>query len=228
MRRLLFVIALPLLATACGGSTFEYAPVAQKPSPLLDPEYTEDGLFGERFDVNLDGRADIVKYFQYKDDSGANIAAPRTFDPKAKYVRSIVRKELDTNLDGNIDVIRSYDTRGNLTGERLDTNFNGKFDVAAILTRGAISRVDLDENEDGTPEKVAFFRGGRLQRVESDPNQNGATDSWSYFDRGALTRVGFDYNGDGVIDDSHIRHAVEIPVSPGTASPAPAEGSGSN
>ena len=219
---ILALLSLSMLA-ACGGSDQSLRERAQeKPSPLLEPIYTEDGMKGERFDLNLDGTADIVKWLRYRDRSGQLLADARLKEPRGEYVEVIMRKEMDTNLDGKMDVIRNYNRRGALTGEQVDTEFDGVLETEATVVDGKVTRVTIDLNADGKPESVRYYRNGQLQRIERDPNGDGVTDTWSHFENHALTRIGADYDGDGGVDDWKIFHLVVAPAgTAGTTEAAP-------
>ena len=219
------ILALITLSTltACGGSEASLRERSQdKPSPLLEPIYTEDGMKGERFDLNLDGTADIVKWVRYRDRSGQLLADARLREPRGEYVEVIMRKEMDTNLDGKMDVIRNYNRRGALTGEQVDTEFDGILETEATVVEGMVTRVTIDLTGDGKPESTRYYRNGQLQRIERDPNSDGLTDTWSHFENQALTRIGTDYDGDGGVDDWRIFHNVVAPAAAPAAAPAPA------
>jgi hypothetical protein len=219
------ILALITLSTltACGGSEATLRERSQdKPSPLLEPIYTEDGLKGERFDLNLDGTADIVKWVRYRDRAGQLLADARLREPRGEYVEVIMRKEMDTNLDGKMDVIRNYNRRGALTGEQVDTEFDGILETEATVVEGMVTRVTIDLTGDGKPESTRYYRDGKLQRIERDPNSDGLTDTWSHFENQALTRIGTDYDGDGGVDDWKIFHNVAAPAAAPVAPAAPA------
>lgn len=231
----LALLSLSMLA-ACGGSDASLRERTQDvPSPLLEPIYTEDGMKGERFDLNLDGTADIVKWVRYRDRSGQLLADARLKEPRGEYVEVIMRKEMDTNLDGKMDVIRNYNRRGALTGEQIDTEFDGILETEATIVDGKVTRITIDLNGDGKPESTRYYRNGQLQRIERDPNGDGLTNSWSHFENQALTRIGTDYDGDGGVDDWKIFHRVaapaaapvaaepvSVPAAPAPDAPAPA------
>jgi hypothetical protein len=219
------ILALITLSTltACGGSEATLRERSQdKPSPLLEPIYTEDGRKGERFDLNLDGTADIVKWVRYKDRSGQLLADARLKEPRGEYMEIIIGKEMDTNLDGKMDVIRNYNNRGGLTGEQVDTDFDGILETEATVVEGMVTRVTIDLTGDGKPESTRYYRNGKLQRIERDPNSDGLTDTWSHFENQALTRIGTDYDGDGGVDDWKIFHNVAAPAAAPVAPAAPA------
>ena len=211
-------VSLSLL-TACGGSELSLRERTQeKPSPLLEPIYTEDGMKGERFDLNLDGTADIIKWLRYRDRSGQLLADARLKEPRGEYVEVIMRKEMDTNLDGKMDVIRNYNRRGALTGEQVDTEFDGILETEATVVDGMVTKVTIDINGDGKPESSRFYRNGKIQRIERDPKGDGVTDTWSHFENQALIRIGTDFDGDGGVDDWKTFHLVAAPA----ATPTPA------
>lgn len=218
---ILAMVSLTLLA-ACGGSEMTLKERAQEqPSPLLEPIYTEDGMKGERFDLNLDGNPDIVKWLRYRDKSGQLLADARLKEPRGEYVELIMRKEMDTNLDGKMDVIRNYNRRGALTGEQVDSDFDGVLETEATIVDGNVNRVTIDVNGDGKPESTRYYRNGALQRIERDPNGDGVTETWSHFENQAITRIGTDFDGDGGVDDWKIFHLVAAPASPAAPAAAP-------
>src|SRR5262249_12287677 len=95
------VLALSLAAVACGGGSSAPAPVAapieaQENGPGADKEAwaKSQGLELKKFDLNRDGEPDIFKYYRMVDD-------PKNAGNK---LEQMVRKEIDINHDGKIDV----------------------------------------------------------------------------------------------------------------------------
>jgi hypothetical protein len=72
----------------------------------------EDGLLGQDIDLDADGAPDIKNYYRERSD------APRL----------LVRKELDLNRDGKIDVLSFFDADGNLEREEMDSDYDGTLD----------------------------------------------------------------------------------------------------
>ena len=184
-----------LLVCACSAAP---DPNAVPMSERLDTtESTQDGLRVVRFDVNRDQRPNIWKY--YKDVPG----------PDGRMLEIMVRKELDLNADGHVDVIRHYDEQGKVTKEELDLSFDRRIDVINYFEDGVLVRAEMDLNFDGVPDLFRYYRQGKLVRLERDTNFNGQIDYWEYYEEGRLDRVGYDISGDGQIDRMDRRKSAE-------------------
>jgi hypothetical protein len=109
-------------------------------------------------------------------------------------------REVDTNLDGAKDVMRTYTDKGDPLNELADTNFDGKVDTWITFTRGRIAKVQLDKSGRGQPEEVKFYVGGKLARAQRDTNKDGKPDQWEIYDEGRLQRLGVDLDFDGRVD----------------------------
>jgi hypothetical protein len=109
-------------------------------------------------------------------------------------------REVDTNLDGAKDVMRTYTDKGDPLNELADTNFDGKVDTWITFARGRISKVQLDKSGRGQPEEVKFYVGGKLARAQRDTNKDGKPDQWEIYDEGRLQRLGVDLDFDGRVD----------------------------
>jgi hypothetical protein len=109
-------------------------------------------------------------------------------------------REVDTNLDGAKDVMRTYTDKGEPLNELADTNFDGKVDTWITFSRGRIAKVQLDKSGRGQPEEVKFYVGGKLARAQRDTNRDGKPDQWEIYDDGRLQRLGVDLDFDGRVD----------------------------
>ena len=109
-------------------------------------------------------------------------------------------REVDTNLDGAKDVMRTYTDKGEPLNELADTNFDGKVDTWITFSRGRIAKVQLDKSGHGQPEEVKFYVGGKLARAQRDTNRDGKPDQWEIYDDGRLQRLGVDLDFDGRVD----------------------------
>jgi hypothetical protein len=109
-------------------------------------------------------------------------------------------REVDTNLDGAKDVMRTYTDKGDPLNELADTNFDGKVDTWITFTRGRIAKVQLDKSGRGQPDEVKFYVGGKLARAQRDTNRDGKPDQWEIYDEGRLQRLGVDLDFDGRVD----------------------------
>lgn len=135
-------------------------------------------------DLNKDGKPDAYQFTRVIDEQPV-----------------VVRKEVDINFDGKIDLVRDLSDKGELVDERLDNDFDGKIDLVVFFERGAIVRKEYDTNFDAKVDVWRFFDKGAMLREEADLDYNGQVDYWEYFEGGKLDRVGIDRNGDGNVDE---------------------------
>jgi hypothetical protein len=151
---------------------------------------TEEGLIRREIDLNGDGAPDIVNLLRPLDDE-----------------RVAVAKNTDLNFDGKFDVFTEFDAFGQISRERIDTDFDGDLDTIDLYKDGARVKSDRDIDFDGDFDVFAFYvveTDGRvrLDRKESDTDGNGKIDLWERFDLdGKLIRAGRDLDNDGKIDE---------------------------
>lgn len=135
-------------------------------------------------DLNRDGRPDAYQFTKVADGEAV-----------------VVRKEVDVNFDGRIDLVRNLNDKGQLLEERLDTDFDNKIDLIVHFEREQIVRKENDTNFDGKVDVWRFFDKGSITREEADLNYDGRVDYWEYFEGGKLDRVGIDRDYDGNVDE---------------------------
>lgn len=127
--------------------------------------------------------------------------------------RVLVCREIDTNLDGIKDVVRTYNDNGEPLREEADTDYDGRIDVWTDFVDGIIAEVQVDTNKDGEPDVWKFYVDGQLQRVRRDRNGDGKPDVWEFWSNGRLERIGYDETFDGKVDrwdrDRELKHEVE-------------------
>jgi hypothetical protein len=146
--------------------------------------------------------------------------------------KTLACREIDTNLDGIKDVVRTFNQRGEALHEEADRDYDGKIDVWINFVDGRIAQEDIDTNRDGKPDVWKFYVNGQLQRVRRDRNGDGKPDVWEFYSKGRLERIGVDETYDGHVDrwdrdeqlkyeaDNAERKAQE-PSGPETKSSAP-------
>ena len=140
------------------------------------------------FDLNKDGKPDIWVY------------TVTVKGPDGKDVERLVRKELDINWDGKVDISRQYDEKEQLTREALDLDFDGKVDEVVFYEKGQVVRKERDLSSSGKPSLWVFYENGQIVRKERDTHGNGKVDYWEYWEGGQVDRVGEDLDGDGTVD----------------------------
>ena len=114
--------------------------------------------------------------------------------------RVLMCREVDTNLDGVKDVVRTYTDKGEALNEVADTNFDGKMDTWITFTKGRVSKLREDHNSDGNDDETRFYVGGQLSRAQIDTNYDSKPDVWEIYDDGKLERRGVDLDFDGHVD----------------------------
>lgn len=192
-----FIIATVALA-ACGGNKD-----VKKDQPL--GEDSAEGEGGQQiaenirqqqqgnekvteYDLNHDKKPDVWSYtVDAKDDQG------RAFE-------KLVRKELDINWDGKVDITRNYDVKEQVEREALDLDFDGKVDQVNFYEKGQITRKERDLDYNGKPDLWIYFEKGKIVRKERDTDSNGRVDYWEYWEGDQVDRVGEDLDGDGTVD----------------------------
>lgn len=156
------------------------------------------------FDMNRDGRVDLLKFY----------AAKQTYSDDAAAKYALIRKELDLNFDGRIDRIMYYDAKEALIREEIDADFDGKVDRISYYSDGLIVKTEIYSDQclqiviDGqdTPEvhpmTTRHYRKGIFTREEHDALCRGKLDSvFIYNEKGELSQTGLDRNGDGIIEE---------------------------
>jgi hypothetical protein len=153
-------------------------------------------------------------------------AGPGSFRPNIRRVFKVVGdrdtrhtvvlcREIDTNLDGIKDVVRTFNEKGEPLHEEADTNFDGRIDVWMNFTDGRISEEDVDTTfAIGRPNVWKFYIDGRISRIRRNMHcQNGKADTWEIYYNDRLERVGTDETCDGHVDrwdrDAQILAAEE-------------------
>ena len=183
--------AIALQTAACAGADKKDDDQKRKIQVLRGAErYPTEGLIVVKADLNGDSIPDV--YSIYKE-----ILDPQ--DKEKPPERELLRKEIDVNFDGAIDIWRHYNA-STLSKEELDYNFDGRIDGINFFDKGNIVRKELDVEFDQAPDIFKYYKKGQLIRIERDSNNDGRVDYWEYYERGVLDRIGRDNNGDGRVD----------------------------
>ncbi len=137
----------------------------------------------------------------------------KTFGEGDSRHRTLACREIDTNLDGIKDVVRTFNQKGEALHEEADRDYDGRIDVWINFVDGRIAEEDVDTNRDGKPDVWKFYTNGQLQRIRRDRNGDGKPDVWEIYAKGRLERVGVDENSDGHVDrwdrDEQLKYEAE-------------------
>ena len=137
----------------------------------------------------------------------------KTFGEGDARHKTLVCREIDTNLDGIKDVVRTFNAKGEAVHEEADRDYDGRTDLWINFVDGRMAEEDLDSNSDGRPDVWKFYVDGQLQRIRRDRNFDGKPDIWEIYTRGRLERVGLDDSFDGHVDrwdrDEQMKYEAE-------------------
>jgi len=142
-------------------------------------------------------------------------------------------REIDTNLDGIKDVVRTFNEKGEPLHEEADTNYDGKVDDWVNFAGGRIEEEDVDTTfAAGRPNVWKFYVDGQLSRIRRNTHcPNGKPDTWEIYYNDRLERVGNDATCDGHVDrwdrDTQLMAAEEAAQDKANAAVADAGPGGS-
>jgi len=140
------------------------------------------------FDLNHDGRPDVWVY------------TVKAKTPDGKEYDRVVRKEMDINWDGKVDIVRYYDENEQISKEELDLDFDGRIDQWNYYEKGVLVRKERDLDFNGKPDLWIYYDKGHIVRKERDTNHSGKVNYWEYWENDHVDRIGEDLNGDGQVD----------------------------
>lgn len=215
MKRICVVLGVAAIAAvgACGGDSKGVVKTATAPGGSKDPSKWP-----------ADDRS-MCDWRNKPELDVANTAGPGAIKPNVRRVykvfgegdtvhKTLVCREIDTNLDGIKDVVRTFNEKGEAIHEEADRNYDGRIDVWINFVAGRMSEEDLDTNLDGKPDVWKFYVDGQLQRIRRDRNFDGKSDVWEIYAKGGrLERVGMDETYDGHVDrwdrDEQLKYEAE-------------------
>lgn len=167
-------------AAASGGPT-----IPTGTAGVMTERATADGLTEVSVDLNGDSKAEIINYYRMADGN-----------------KLLLRKDVDLNRDGRIDVRSSYDEAGLRVQEEMDGDFDGRADWVDHYIAGKRTMSEVDTDFNGTFDLFKYYENSRVRRKERDSDSNGKIDFWEYLDEaGSVTKTGRDNDGDGVMDE---------------------------
>jgi hypothetical protein len=176
-------------AAGCAGNRAASGSGSDKAEEIVGIQSRQEGdLTVKMFDLFHTGRPDVWEYYK-------TVTDPATGRSRLR----LVRKEMDLNDDGKVDVTRYYDENEKVVKEELDLDFEGKVDeVIYFDDRGLPTKKEvLDAN--GRPNLWKYYENGQMVRIERDTKGTGKVDTWEYWVDGKLDRIGVDTVGDGVV-----------------------------
>ncbi len=196
-------IAVLFAFMACAEKKVVQKPDTIKVKEAVRVEHSDPGnLTIREFDMNHDKQPDMFKFFD-----------PNTLNPSTKEP-VLVKRELDLNADGKVDVWTMYGIKGDVTQESFDLDYDGKIDMVDYFSKGAMIRQEIDNQFDEKPDVFKFYSKGMLIRKEADTNGDGKVNYWEeYLGGEQIKRIGIDLDGDGVVDQWK-KPEIEAPQQP--------------
>lgn len=228
------LLALAVLAVACGGKTPPPASSRIAPGGSNDPSHwpSDDRSMCDRF----------VHWKNSPDLQVSETVGPGAFKPNIRRIYKVIGdkddrhqvvlcREIDTNLDGLKDVVRTFNDKGEPVHEEADTNFDGVVDDWINFADGRIEEEDIDTTlSAGRPNVWKFYLDGALSRIRRNTHcPSGKPDVWEIYVKDRLERIGSDATCDGHVDrwdrDSQLmaeeEAASQVQVAEGGAPAAP-------
>ncbi|WNG36563.1 hypothetical protein F0U61_24955 [Archangium violaceum] len=156
------------------------------PESIQPPQATNEKV--TKKDTNTDQKPDVWVYTveeQRADGQGRD---------------RMVRKEMDINWDGRVDITTYYDAREEREREAMDLDYDGKVDSVFFYEKNVNVRRERDLNGDGRVDSWSYYEKGKLARTERDSNGDGRVDYWEYWENDQVDRIGEDLDGDGNVD----------------------------
>ncbi len=184
---------LVLVCLACGGS--------KKPAEVAEPE-VEGRRGDDQSRCEFKGRDD--RDVQESSAPGSVVANVRRvygyIGTTSERRRILLCREVDTNLDGMKDLLRTYGDDGQRLTEQADSDYDGKIDTWITFGQRSPAKIEIDKNADGKPDETRFYTGGKLARVQRDTNGDEKPDIFEIYADGTLERMGLDVDFDGKVD----------------------------
>lgn len=181
MRALFLVFGIVACSASRSNSVWD-KPVSG-PTAILTS--TEEGEVLRQSDVNGDGKPDVLTYLR------------EVQGKEGRKEQRVVRKVMDLNLDGRMDLSQTFDDQERLLREELDLDFDGKVDAIREYKDGVIAREQVSSRFDGRFDIRKFYENGVLVLKQVDNDGDGVFEELQYFENNRLARIGWDRNGDG-------------------------------
>jgi len=108
--------------------------------------------------------------------------------------------EVDTNLDGIKDVMRTFNERANLFTKKLTPTTTARSTPGPRMANGRLASQFLTTRAMASPMSGSTTPTANSPRIQRDTNKDGNPDVWEIYAMGHLERVGVDVDFDGHVD----------------------------
>lgn len=110
------------------------------------------------------------------------------------------RTEVDRDLDGKVDFVDYFNSKGWVKESLADDDFNGSFETKYFYNKGNLSLQKSDLDGDGFEEYQGEFVNGVLSKYKFINPITNSVVKVQYYEVGKLIRSEYDSNKDGIID----------------------------
>jgi len=127
-------------------------------------------------------------------------------DEKYTYAPSgtILKVEIDRNLDRKVDYIAHYDRRGIIKTAESDDNFDGVFETHSTYRDGGIVHSDVDTDGDGYADLGIQYSDGVLTSMEYLNPSTGLPLRVEHYKLNKLVDADVDSDKDGKLDTRYV------------------------
>jgi hypothetical protein len=112
----------------------------------------------------------------------------------------LLRYEMDRNLDGKVDFIGRFDSRGVMASAESDDNFDGVFETRIRYRNSNAETAEVDTDGDGYPDLSMHYLNGVLFATYYMNPSTGLPLRYELFHLGKLTTAEVDTDKDGSLD----------------------------
>ena len=215
MKRVLSFVALVCRAAACGGGGETSTGNVKTPTAPGGSKDVSKWPADDKTMCDWRNKPEL----EVSETAGPGALKPnvrrvyKIFGEEGTRHKTLICREIDTNLDGIKDVVRTFNQKGEAIREESDSDYDGRIDIWINFVDGRIAQEDVDTNKDGKADVWKFYVNGNLQRVRRDRNFDGKPDVWEMYTKGRLERLGFDDTYDGHVDrwdrDEQMKYEAE-------------------
>jgi hypothetical protein len=137
---------------------------------------------------------------------GIDYDRDRILDERWKYSPggTPIRTEIDRNLDGDVDLIWTFDRHSQVVSGESDDDFNGTFESRSKLRNGQAHFAEVDTDGDSIPDLKSFFKHGVLISVEYISKDSGKPVRLESFHLGKLVSAEVDTDRDDTLDRRYL------------------------
>jgi len=113
---------------------------------------------------------------------------------------TLLKFEMDRNLDRKVDYVAHYDSRGLIQSAESDDNFDGVFESKQKFRDGNVEVSESDTDGDGYPDTRWLYSNGVLETVEFLNPASGLPLRVEHYKLGRLEFADVDSDADGTLD----------------------------